>query len=211
VLKRIHTAPIPPAISRHIRQERYTTRWRDAVKMVMVDIEDNVYTDPVAADLAVFLRDKRRETLALIERADQLVQIVQTHAPKLIVCHADLHAGNFLIGSDGAFYIVDWDTLVLAPKERDLMYVGAGLMAGWRTPVEEEALFFLGYGEGQIDRAALAYYRFERIIEDIAIYCEQILLTDEGGDDRAQSLYYLKSNYRPGGTIALAYKAASVL
>jgi len=33
----------------------------------------------------------------------------------------------------------------------------------------------------QIDSIALAYYRYERIIQDIAAYCEQILLTDSSG------------------------------
>jgi spectinomycin phosphotransferase len=53
----------------------------------------------------------------------------------------------------------------------------------------------------------LAYYRYERIIEDIAIYCEELLLTDEGGEDREQSLRYLKSNFLPVGTIEIAYRA----
>jgi hypothetical protein len=28
---------------------------------------------------------------------------------------------------------------------------------------------------------ALAYYRYERIVQDVAIYCEQLFLTNEGG------------------------------
>ena len=41
---------------------------------------------------------------------------------------------------------------------------------------------------------------------DIAIYCEQLLLKGEGGDDRAQALRYLQSNFDPGGTIEAAYR-----
>lgn len=44
---------------------------------------------------------------------------------------------------------------------------------------------------------AVVYYSYERITEDIAIYCEQLLLSDQGGQDREQSLYYLKSNFLP--------------
>jgi spectinomycin phosphotransferase len=57
----------------------------------------------------------------------------------------------------------------------------------------------------QIDPIALAYYRYERIIQDIAVYCEQLLLTDEGGEDREQSLRYLTSNFLPNNTIEIAY------
>jgi spectinomycin phosphotransferase len=57
----------------------------------------------------------------------------------------------------------------------------------------------------------LAYYRYERIIEDIAIYCEQIFLTDEGGRDREQSLQYLASNFLPNGVLEIAYETDQTL
>lgn len=87
------------------------------------------------------------------------------------------------------------------------MFIGAGLGDSGRTPEEEAALFYQGYGATGINQVALAYYRYARIIEDIAIYCEQVLLSEGGGADRAQSLVYLRSNYLPGGTIEMAYRA----
>ena len=139
-----------------------------------------------------------------------LAQTLQTQTPEFVVCHSDLHAGNFLIANDGALYIVDWDDPILAPKERDLMYIGGGQIKNWRTPQEEEALFYPAYGPTQVNPAALAYYRYERIIQDIAVECEHIFLSDEGRDDRAQSLHYLKSNFLPHGVLALAYQAEGI-
>ncbi|HSG16803.1 MAG TPA: hypothetical protein VLE70_10850 [Anaerolineae bacterium] len=49
---------------------------------------------------------------------------------------------NVLIDAAGAFFIVDWDEAILAPKERDLMSIGGGLMGGWKSPQEEEAWFY---------------------------------------------------------------------
>lgn len=103
--------------------------------------------------------------------------------------------------------MVDWDTLIFAPKERDLMFIGGGLGDSGYTPQEEVALFYQGYGKTQIDPIALAYYRHERIIEDIAIICEQILSSNKGGKDRAQALASLKSNYLPNGTIEVARRS----
>ena len=65
-------------------------------------------------------------------------------------------------------------------------------------------MFYQGYGQTNINQIAIAYYRYERIIEDIAVYCEQILLSDEGGQDRKQSLEHLKSNFLPRSTIEVA-------
>jgi spectinomycin phosphotransferase len=63
------------------------------------------------------------------------------------------------------------------------------------------------YGQTQIDPTALAYYRYERIIQDIAVYCEQLLLTNEGGEDRERSFQYLTSNFLPNNTIEIAYQS----
>jgi spectinomycin phosphotransferase len=86
------------------------------------------------------------------------------------------------------------------------MYAGGGQMGAWRTPQEEETLFYRGYGQTQIDPTALAYYRYERIVEDIAVFCEQTFLTHEGGRDREQSLQYLASNFVPNGVLEIAYR-----
>jgi hypothetical protein len=51
----------------------------------------------------------------------------------------------------------------------------------------------------------VAYYRYERIIQDIAAFSEDILLTPAGGADRAQALRYLMANFLPDNTLAIAY------
>jgi spectinomycin phosphotransferase len=204
-LKRLHTAEVPPAIIRCIRRETYSPQWRNIVKTSLERIEDDTFDDPVAVKLAAFLQAKRDEVLDLVGRANRLAQVLQSQSPECIVCHADIHAGNILIDVNDALYIIDWDTLTFAPKERDLMYIGGGLMGGGRTPQEEETLFYRSYGHTQIDPIALAYYRYERIIEDIAVFCEQLFLTDDGGDDREQSFKYLTSNFLPNSTIEIAY------
>ena len=207
VLQQIHTAPIPASLTGSIRRETNAPRWRQTVRSFLERIDDAVYDDPVALDVTAFLQSKRAAIHDLVDRAERLALLLEHRSPDFIVCHSDLHAGNIHITDDGAFYIVDWDAPILAPKERDLMTIGGGLMARWRPPSEEEALFYQGYGQVEIDPAAMAYYRYERIIEDIGIYCEQLLLTDEGGEDREQSLRYLKSNFLPNHTIETAYKS----
>jgi len=127
----------------------------------------------------------------------------------LVLCHADLHAGNLLITPDGALYVVDWDTLILAPQERDLMFVGGGLFRNQRSAEDEIRLFYAGYGPAAVDRVALAYYRYERIVEDVAAYAEQILATDAGGADRANGLRQFTSQFDPGGVVEFAQRTGA--
>jgi spectinomycin phosphotransferase len=47
------------------------------------------------------------------------------------------------------------------------------------------------YGQTEVNPIAIAYYRYERIIEDIAVFCEQILGSDDGDQDRQLALEYL--------------------
>jgi spectinomycin phosphotransferase len=210
-LKRIHSTTVPPALINRIQRETYSPRWRAIVKSFMARIETDSFEDPVAARTAAFLHSKRAQVLDLVERTEQCARALHAHSPEFVLCHSDLHAGNILIAADGAFYLVDWDTPILAPKERDLMYPGGGQFGDARTPDEEERWFYRGYGQTPLDRNALAYYRFERIVEDIAVYCEQLLLSNDGGADREQALRYLISNFLRNGTIEIAHRADTTL
>ena len=206
-LKRFHTARVPPEITEGIPRETFSPKWREIVRSHLARLEEKAFNDPVATEMAAFLRARREETLMLIRRADRLAQALQANPPPFILCHGDIHGWNLLLDDAGRLHIVDWDTLIFAPKERDLMFIGAGLGDSDYTPREEESLFYRGYGRTDVNPAALAYYRYERIVEDIAVYCEQIFLSDEGGQDRRQSLAYLKSNYLPGSTIETAVQS----
>ena len=226
-LKHIHEVELSPDLLNHIRREAFSPQWRDAVRKYLEHAEDGVFADPLAEKLAAFLVVKRDEILYLVGRAEQLAQIFQARlsqahlsqahlsqarhpmarSPEFVLCHADVHAGNILIGAGDAFYIVDWDEAILAPKERDLMSIGGSLMGGWRSPQEEEALFYPAYGQALIDPIGLAYYRYERIIEDIAVICEQIFSSTGSVADREQFFGYLTSNFLPNNTIEQAYRA----
>ena len=206
-LKRIHTASVPPALTQRIRREIFAPQARESVTIFLARLGEDTIDDPVALQVAAFLNAKRDAILDLVGRAERLARALHVDTPEFIVCHSDIHAGNILIDGDGHFYIVDWDDPILAPKERDLMFIGGGQGFIGHSAQEEETLFYQGYGETQIDPIAIAYYRYERIVLDIAVYCEQLLLTDEGGDDREQSLHYLMSNFLPNGTIEIAYSA----
>jgi spectinomycin phosphotransferase len=203
-LKRIHTLAVPDQLRRRIPRESYGPHWRDQVRTFQARAEDGAYAEPAAAALAALLRAKRPIIDALVLRAEQLADQLQSRELEYVLCHADIHGGNVLIDPAGRLYIVDWDTLILAPKERDLMFIGAGIDDIW-PGAREHALFYQGYGSTEIDMTALAYYRYERIVEDIAIYCEQLLLTDEGGEDRQEGLRQLVGQFGPGAVIEIAF------
>ncbi|MBE3038771.1 MAG: aminoglycoside phosphotransferase family protein [Chloroflexi bacterium] len=207
-LKAIHTAQVPAALTRLIPRETYSPRWREMVKTFQAQIEETAFDDPTAVKLAAFMLARRGEINRLVARADGLGFALQARSLELVLCHSDIHAGNLLIGSNDALYIVDWDNPIFAPKERDLMLVGG--CAVWNS-TRQEALFYQGYGQTEIDAMALAYYRYERIIQDIADFCEQLFLTVAGGEDREQSYQYFTSIFLPNHEIEIAFKTDRLL
>ena len=91
------------------------------------------------------------------------------------------------------------------------MFIGGGLYGGRRSPEKEAALFYQGYGQTDTDSGALVYYRCERIVQDIAEFCEQVLLTEGGSPDRAEGARMLMSQFHPGAVVEAAFEAAKKL
>lgn len=208
-IKRFHGAPIPKTITSTIPRESFSPIWREKVTKYLNRIEHETFSDPIAAEMAQFLKSKNKEIFNIVNRAENLATLLQSQSLDYILCHADIHGWNLLIDEEGALYIVDWDILIFAPKERDLMFIGAGISDSERSPLEEEALFHEGYGNTTINKAAIAYYRYERIIEDIGVYCDQIFQSNDAEEDRAQSFEYFKSIFLPNGPLERACEADS--
>jgi spectinomycin phosphotransferase len=205
VLRQVHEFDVPPSIQDRIRKESYSPKWREAVRSLDAHIDGNLTGDETALKLQAFMKEHRAVIHRLVNRAESLSQMIQEQSPEFVLCHSDIHGGNVLIDVNGAIYIVDWDDPIMAPKERDLMFIGGGVTNIWNNPREEE-FFYKGYGKTEINRVILAYYRHERIVEDIAEYGQALLLTSDGGEDRLEMYKQFMSMFEPNGVVDIAFK-----
>jgi spectinomycin phosphotransferase len=211
VVRALHDVKLPPSVSETMRQETYSDAWRRKVRGYLTAAPSQGPNDSVARELGELLSSKRLEITMLVEHAEQLAASLLHRTLPVVPCHGDLHAGNILVDSAGSLVIVDWDDAVLAPKERDLMFVGGGVGGAWNRP-GESAAFYRGYGPASVDAEALAYYRCERVLEDVAVYCDRLLL--EGGDhgpDREESLRRLVSAFDPNDVVEIAERTFAAL
>ncbi|HEX2184482.1 MAG TPA: phosphotransferase, partial [Chloroflexota bacterium] len=209
-LRQIHDTVLPPEIARLLQRETYTPKGAPLVERVDAHLAAGTF-DPAARELAAFWRQRRDEIRALLDRAAHLGRRLQATAPPQVLCHGDIHTWNLLIDTAGRLWIVDWDETVLAPRERDLMFVVGGLSTGLVKP-HQEAWFFAGYGATTVDPLALAYYRSSWALGDIGEYGAQILSTPPAGPaTRRAALQGLISCFQPGTIVALAYQADRAL
>ncbi len=204
-LKTLHTIHLPEELARQIPRETFSGHWREEVRRHQRAAVEHSFTDPAAARLAAFLVEKEAEISRMVTRAEELAALLQASTPEFVLCHADIHPGNLHLGADGELYIVDWDNPRFAPKELDLMFAG-GTHSSPRQDTREEALFYRGYGPAHINRTALAYYRYERVIEDVAAFGQQLLERTEGNENREQALIWCMSSFLPGHELDTAVK-----
>lgn len=202
--RRIHDIAVPAPLKNELRQETYSPKWRQIVSSFYDRFNASPEGDEIALKFLKFVKGHIHSIYKLVDRAEELAQIVKNESPKFVLCHSDIHGGNVLIDNN-ALYIVDWDDPIMAPKERDLMFIGGGVANVWNKP-SEEAFFYQGYGPTEISKNLLSYYRHERIVEDIGEYAQQILLTTSRGENRAQMYQHFKDMFEPNGVVDIAFR-----
>jgi spectinomycin phosphotransferase len=93
-----------------------------------------------------------------------------------VVTHGEPHPGNVLRQPGGRRVLVDWDTVALAPPERDLWLVAAG---------EEDLARYEAASGHRPDPTALAFYRLRWALEDVALYASDFRRRHGRGADTA--------------------------
>ena len=202
--RRLHATVLPPELSDQLPTETYRPAELDTIRRVDGAVLAGDFGSRVAEEVAAFWRAHRDEILAIVERTAELGPQVERLSLPLVLCHADLHTWNVLIDGDGELWLIDWDEVVLAPKERDLMFVVGSIGAGLVEP-HETALFFEGYGDAVVDPLALSYYRHAWAVQDIGGYGGQVFLVPSLGDEaRSHAARILLGLFEPGGIVELA-------
>jgi spectinomycin phosphotransferase len=163
--------------------------------------------DHLVRDLALFWRQHADAIGAVLDHADRLGERLRGGQHPEVICHADPHLGNLLLGPDGQVWLIDWDDAVLAPPERDLMFVVGGVLAFAPVTAQDQAAFFTGYGPAEIDPGRLAYYMCVRALEDLD-FALHVLDVTRPEADRAWALSIVRGCLSPTGLVSLAKTAA---
>lgn len=181
IFRRIHQVSLPPHGAGSLRRETfdpsayiraihtYESRQMQAPPQVADEVERTLH--------AAWL--KRQPIIrTILARMERLAPSLRRRNLPAVICHADLHPGNLLRDPGGGVHVIDWDEVMLAPKERDFIFVGDTRATSSSGP----APFFRGYGAVEIDWAALTYYRYERIIQDVIACADDVCYRDDLSD-----------------------------
>jgi spectinomycin phosphotransferase len=205
MLRQAHACRLPPDLLPIMPREAFIPKQRDLIERLEAAVTRTDLVDLAQRELAAFWRARRDDIRLVVARADVLGRrLRQAPAPPLVVCHADLHTWNVLLGANDVLWVVDWDETILALKERDLMFLVGGIGGGQAKP-QETAWFLQGYGETAIDPVALAYYRYAWAVQDMAAYGEQVFfMPDQGAESRRDGARGFIGQFGPGNIVELA-------
>jgi spectinomycin phosphotransferase len=205
-VRQLHAVPLTPQLTRMVAREAFRPTRRELLADVGALLATPARGEPVAGELAGFWRARQDVIGALVERADLLGRQLARRSFPQVLCHADLHTWNVLVDADQQLWIVDWDEAIVAPKERDLMFVVGGIGHGLVRPGDTEC-FYQGYGRASIDPRLLAYYRYAWAVQDIAAYAEQVLLAPGLGEAaRRAAVEGFMDLFAPGNIVDLALR-----
>jgi spectinomycin phosphotransferase len=196
-LKKIHSTQLPAELAEQVQRETFVSRWADVVRQLHVAIREREFESRVVRALAALWKTKAAEITQIVDRTEQLGQRLQRQARAFVLCHTDIHTANVLLDGAGRMFIVDWDTPLLAPKERDLMFVDASAEAFWK-----------GYGQADIDPVALAYYRYEWVVQEIGDFGNRVFLRPEFGEEtKRDAVRGFRKLFQPGDVVEAAYRS----
>lgn len=207
-LKSIHGAPLPASGAENIRRETFDPseylRWTRA-------FEERL---PLAAAGNQPEREMRTLWLAGqtaihggLDALRALGHVLQRETRPSVICHADLHPSNLIRDAAGRIFVIDWDDVRLAPKERDFLFIDEAPVNA--AADQRNSPFFRGYGQIEIDWIALTYFLWERAITDF-IECARVVFTRDsvGAEAKAVEIENFRAGLAPGSHAELARVAA---
>jgi Phosphotransferase enzyme family len=119
----VHTAPA--GASRHARADDYAVPHRDELEASCAPAGDAADGGPYARPAALLLKQNAAPVGRLLARYDELVRQARSRGAAAVLTHGEPHPGNTMLTDDG-WLLIDWDTALVAPPERDLWSLDPG-------------------------------------------------------------------------------------
>ena len=207
IFQQIHRGSLPPNGFPSLRTESFDPT--EYLQWVRVFETQHLGLQHCGSGSARALRDSWVAHQSTIHTAvtslEQLAAVLQSRTLPYVMAHADLHPANLLRDPAGRVFVLDWDEVMLAPKERDFIFI--------RAP--QANAFWEGYGSrviDEIDWVTLTYFRWERIIQDLIYEAQQVFFRDDVGEDtKAIAAQRFAATFAAGNNVDAAYVAAAHL
>ncbi len=200
-LRDIHIAALPQETLAPVPRELFNCPFTETVTNVDSQICSQAASSSFFRELSALWKAHRKEIVTLMEAYTALGLAASKLKSPFVLCHSDIHTDNILLDSTGLLHIIDWDSPICAPKERDLMFVST------ETSTDP---FFRGYGPVPVDPLIMAYYRVDWVVQELADYGSRILDDSTSVITREQSQKEIEELFFPGKVVEQAFEAIRI-
>ena len=94
--------------------------------MIQIGTANNI-ENKTGKELGKFIRSQDEKVRFIIKRTKELGEKLRQLNLQFGICHADIHTSNIVVNTENKLYFIDWDSVLLAPRERDLFFYSKGL------------------------------------------------------------------------------------
>jgi spectinomycin phosphotransferase len=171
------------------RAEDFAVPSRAALDEALRDLDLPWDSGPFAESTRGLLRKNAPYVERRLREYDELAAEVRERSRPWVVTHGEPHSANVLRHARSALLLVDWDTTLLAPRERDLRMVLDRDQTGWAEYIEV-------VGSVALNERALELYRLWWDLAEIAIYVHRFRRPHDRTEDVVASWRYLQ-DYLP--------------
>lgn len=102
-----------------VQVDDFSIPGRDRLSEAMGEISEPWLTGPFGESTRELLKRHQGPLQQVLAAYDELVSAVCSNDGALVITHGEPHRGNVILSADGPM-LIDWDTTLLAPPERDL-------------------------------------------------------------------------------------------
>jgi spectinomycin phosphotransferase len=176
VLAELHDAT-PAVLCIALRRDRELAE-RAVLDAALRDLNSPWTGGPFAEPARAWLSANAAAVRRMLDGFDQLAARIALSMDQATVTHGEPHQGN-LIHSSAGLMLIDWDTVALAPHERDLWMLD-------RDWADASALYTEATGR-PVDRSALEFYRLAWGLADIASFLGLFRSAHEESEDTARA------------------------
>jgi hypothetical protein len=119
----VHTAPA--AAGRHALPDDFAVPQRDELERACDPARGGPDCGPYARAASLLVQQNAAPLRRLVARYDSLVRQARAQPARAVLTHGEVHAGNTMLTA-GGWVLIDWDTALVAPPERDLWNLDPG-------------------------------------------------------------------------------------
>jgi spectinomycin phosphotransferase len=165
IVGRLHavTGRVPPGLPR--RDDLAVPARPELEAALAADLERPWDAGPFAEPARRLLADSAETVRWRLREYDELVAAVRASPEQWVLTHGEPHRANVIRASDGRLFLIDWDTTLIAPRERDLRMLLDDDLTGWEE-------YVAAGGPASLNPDALELYRRWWDLADIAVFLD---------------------------------------